>query len=195
MHHFPKKTLNSLPDLNSGEEAQAHTDRHKHISGSDNSNLGSASESGEQKIPLSITLIPLAHAFQYHYPTVSSKHTEYDEVFRREQQDPATTTGVMGCSKAHHAGLPPSIKAAVHLQRRDLCFWRQIATAHVCRTMAVARVPPKTRMDWKWPGNEMNDWREQLQWAGPEGFEMGSTWTPLTAQLGGRNRVQGRGGG
>lgn len=66
-----QKTLNSLLDLNSGVEAQAHTNRHKHISSSDNSNFSSASESEEQKSPLSITPIALAHAFQYHYPTES----------------------------------------------------------------------------------------------------------------------------
>lgn len=57
--------------------------------------------------------------------------------------------------------------------------------------MALAQVLPTARMDWKWPGNERNDCRKQLQWSGPEGIEMGSTWTLLTAQLGGRNRVEG----
>lgn len=63
---------------------------------------------------------------------------------------------------------------------------------HLSGAMIAARVLPTARMDCKWPGNERNDCRKQLQWSGPEGIEMGSTWIPLTAQLGRRNRVGGR---
>lgn len=44
-------------------------------------------------------------------------------------------------------------------------------------------------MVWKW---EVWLCHKQPQWSGPEGIQMGSTWTPLTAQLKGRGVGTGR---
>lgn len=125
-----------------------------------------------------------------------AKSTEYNETLKHELHRTPGQANVMhkcaSCILLHALWVDYNVNSTVQLGLHICVLTTNCQGAfrwHNDWSVSVTDGKNQLEMVWKWEA-----WlcHKQPQWSGPEGIQMGSTWTPLTAQLKGGGGWTGR---